>query len=284
MEIRGIDVSAYNPVTDYKRVAGDGMKFAILRITERGNTVDSAFEKNYHGFREQGMKVGVYKYSYALTVEEARQEAQKVLEVMNGRALEFPVFYDVEWNQQRTLPKERITEIIREFRRNITDGGYPFGIYCNSDWYYNVLDTKALPYDYWLASYPYNDTGVIVEALRPAAGIGWQFSSRGQVPGITGDVDLDVFYKDDFKGQRTQKGDCIKFYDVWVGESTGNSVNVREDAGTDYPVIAGYPRLDKGNLVDVTGEKEDEDGALWYHVLIADRYRGYVRNDYIKRV
>ena len=82
MDIRGIDVSAYNPVNNYAEVAGDKIKIAILRITEQGNVVDSAFERNYKGFRDHGIKVGVYKYSYALNTEQAEEEAEKVLEVM----------------------------------------------------------------------------------------------------------------------------------------------------------------------------------------------------------
>ena len=72
------------------------------------------------------------------------------------------------------------------------------------DWYNNVLDVPSLPYDYWLASYPAVDTGVIQERLRPSAGVGWQYSSKGSVPGISGHVDMDVFYTD-YKQQ--MKGD-----------------------------------------------------------------------------
>lgn len=195
MDIRGIDVSAYNPVSDYAAVAADGVKIAILRITERGNVIDPTFESNYRGFRRNGIRIGVYKYSYALNVAQAQKEAEKVLEVLNGRKLDFPVFYDMEWSQQRSLGKNTITRIVRAFRQVIVEDGYRFGIYCNMDWYRNVLDVANLPYDYWLAAYPYNDRGVIVESLRPSAGIGWQYSSKGRVPGIPGNVDLDVFYR-----------------------------------------------------------------------------------------
>lgn len=330
MDIRGIDVSAYNRVDDYAKVAGDKIKIAILRITERGNVVDSTFERNYKGFRDNGIKVGVYKYSYALNTAQAEEEAKKVLEVMRGRKLEFPVFYDMEWSQQRNLPRAEITRIVKAFRKVIVEGGYLFGIYCNTDWYYHVLDTANLPYDYWLAAYPYNDRGVIVESLRPPVGIGWQYSSKGRVPGIEGNVDLDVFYKDfsgggneeEYTTYVVQKGDTLtgiakkygttveelvrindidnpdlietgqilkvpekkEEYRLWVGECSGNGVNVRRGPGLEYTPIEGYPYLNKGNLVDVIGEKKAENGVLWYHVWIARKYKGYVRHDYIKRV
>lgn len=279
MDIKGIDVSAYNGAIDHKKVAQAKIRVAILRITERGNVIDPTFESNYKGFRSNGIKTGVYKYSYALSESQARTEADKVLEVLRGRKLDFPVFYDMEWENQRSLSRDSLTRIVKAFRRRIIDAGYLFGIYCNTDWYYHVLDTASLPYDYWLAAYPYNDRGVIVESLRPSAGIGWQYSAKGTVPGISGYTDMDVFYKD-FSGQSGVQDK----YKVWVGECTGNGVNVRRGPGTEYLPIEGYPYLNKGNLVDVIGEKRAADKVLWYHIWIAKKYKGYIRHDYIKRV
>ena len=330
MDIKGIDVSANNGAINYKKVADSGIKIAILRITEIGDVIDSTFENNYRGFKKNGVQVGVYKYSYALNAAEAREEARRVLEALGGRALDFPVFYDMEWIRQRSLSKAELTRIVKAFRKAIIDGGYLFGIYCNLDWYRNVLDVSSLPYDYWLASYPSNDKGVIVESLRPSAGIGWQYSSKGKVPGISGNVDMDVFYQyfgekdpgDDYLIYTVQKGDTLsgiaeKYnttvqllagingitdvnlivvgqkllvprtadpYQVWVGECTGNSVNVRSGPGTDYAPIAGYPFLNKGNRMEIFGEKWDTNGQLWYHIWIAYQYAGYMRHDYIRKV
>lgn len=279
MDIKGIDVSADNPVEDYGAVADAGIKIAILRITEEENIIDPTFEDNYSGFRRAGIRVGVYKYSYALNVEQAREEAGRILEVLNGRKLDFPVFYDVEWSEQRELPKEEVTAIIKAFREVIIEGRYLFGIYCNTDWYYHVLDTASLPYAYWLAAYPYNDRGILVESLRPPVGIGWQYSAKGKISGISGDVDLDVFYK------YFDKEECGEApYKIWVGECTGNGVRVRRGPGLEYMPIEGYPYLNKGNLVDVIGEKEGSDGMIWFYVWIAKLYKGFVRGDYIKRV
>ncbi|MCD7868448.1 MAG: SH3 domain-containing protein [Clostridiales bacterium] len=144
------------------------------------------------------------------------------------------------------------------------------------DWYNNVLDTSSLPYDYWLAAYPYNDQGQIVESLRPAVGIGWQYTDNGSVAGISGPVDRDVFYRDDFESGKDP-------YKEWVGECTGNGVNVRRGPGTEYAPITGYPRLDRGNLVDVIGEKRARDCGLWYFVRIAGQYEGYVYHTYLKQ-
>ena len=81
MEIRGIDVSAWQGKIDWKTVADYGMGFAILRITEAGNVIDSYFEQNFSECRKYNIPVGAYKYSYAMTVAEIQSEAKKVVEV-----------------------------------------------------------------------------------------------------------------------------------------------------------------------------------------------------------
>ena len=84
MEIKGIDVSAYQGNIDWKTVADYGMGFAILRITEKGNVIDSTFERNYKGCTNNNIPVGVYKYSYAMSVAESQKEAQKLVDVIDG--------------------------------------------------------------------------------------------------------------------------------------------------------------------------------------------------------
>lgn len=195
MEMRAIDVSSVQGMPDWASVAESGIRTAILRIHQKYG-IDTSFEHNYRGCRESGILVGVYKYSYALTVQQAEAEAKAVLDILAGRELDYPVFYDLEWSGQRSLGRAAITEIARAFLWTIEAAGYIPGIYCNTDWYKNVLDVPSLPYDYWLASYPANDTGTVQERLRPPMGVGWQYSSKGDVPGILGDVDMDIFYTD----------------------------------------------------------------------------------------
>lgn len=196
MEIRGIDVSAWQGKIDWKTVADYGMGFAILRITEAGNVIDSYFEQNFSECRKYNIPVGVYKYSYAMTVEEIQSEAKKVVEVLNGRKLQYPVWLDLEWNNQRSLGAEQIHKLAEAFEKIITAAGYKFGIYCNVDWYLNVICSHLKKYDFWIARYPASDNGTLQERLRPDFGIGWQYSSKAKIPGISGTVDRNVFYKD----------------------------------------------------------------------------------------
>lgn len=205
-EIKGIDVSRWNGKIDWKTVANYGMGFAILRITEKENIVDSTFEPNYKGCIENKIPVGVYKYSYATNVSEIQYEANIVIKTMNERKLDYPVFLDIEDKCQANLSKELMMKMINAFRAIIIKAGYKFGIYCGYSWYQNQLPEGAKKYDCWVARYPANDTGDLQERLRVPAStgvIGWQYSSKATIPGISTKVDRNVFYKDYSKSSAT---------------------------------------------------------------------------------
>lgn len=196
MERKGIDVSAHQGKINWDTVAAYGMDFVLLRITELGNVVDSYFETNFAGCNKHKIPVGVYKYSYAMTIEEIQSEARKVVSTLNSRKIQFPVFLDLEYHNQRTLGAESIHKMADAFRKIIEAAGYKFAIYCNLDWYMNVICSHLRKYEFWIARYPDNDNGTMQERLRPDIGVGWQYSSKAKIPGISGNVDRDVFYKD----------------------------------------------------------------------------------------
>lgn len=209
MEIKAIDVSSDQGKPDWTKVAKSGIKVAILRVHQRYG-VDSSFEHNYKGCKQNGILAGAYKYSYALTPAQAVEEAENVIEVLNGRGLDFPVFYDLEWKQQRSLGKQAIENIAVSFLTRIKKAGYKVGIYCNMDWYNNYLSDNLKKYDLWLARYANNDNGTIPERLRPSVGIGWQYSESGKVAGINAkDVDMDVFYTD-YRTEKKEEGTVSK--------------------------------------------------------------------------
>ena len=205
-EIKGIDVSRWNGTIDWKTVANYGMGFAILRITEKGNIVDSTFEPNYKGCIENKIPVGVYKYSYATTIAQIEDEANVVIKTLNKRKLDYHVFLDIEDKCQENLSDSLMMKMIETFRAIIVKAGYKFGIYCGYSWYQNQLPEGAKKYDCWVARYPNNDTGELQERLRVPAStgvIGWQYSSKATIPGIPTKTDRSVFYKDYSKSSTT---------------------------------------------------------------------------------
>lgn len=195
MELKGIDVSAWQGKIDWKKVADYGMDFAMIRITEAGNMIDSCFEKNFSGCLKHNIPVGVYKYSYAMTIAEIQSEARKVVSILNGRKLQYPIWLDLEYHNQRILGAESIHKMADAFRKIVEAAGYKFGIYCNVDWYTNMICSHLKKYDFWIARYPASDNGTVVERLRPDFGVGWQYSSKAVIPGISTKVDRSVFYK-----------------------------------------------------------------------------------------
>lgn len=246
-EYYGIDVSSYNETPDWSKVTG--VSFAILRVTQKYG-IDSSFEHNYAGATKHGIKVGVYKYSYARTPEESRKEAETVVQVLNGRHLDFPVVLDLEWEEQTKLNRATMGLIIEEFKAVIESAGYSFLIYTTDYWVKNFLPTDAKDkYHFWLASVPYDkyDDGSLQERLRPSWGIGWQYSWKGKVPGIATAVDMDVFYtdfsgeEDDFKMAVTADTILSKARS-WVGrnEADGSHKAIIDIYNSYKPRARGY--------------------------------------------
>ena len=201
MAEKGIDVSRWQGVIDWTKVKNAGIKFAILKATQRGNRTETKFETNYSGCQNNRIPAGAYHYVYARNTAEARAEAQAVVRVLRGKEIPCGLWLDMEDESILDLGKQNLSFIIRTEADIIRRAGYGVGIYCNKDWYDNVLDGKGLSRDYyfWIARYPYNDTGRYHEdsPLSPKNyAVMWQYSSKGRVSGINEYVDLDAAFRD----------------------------------------------------------------------------------------
>ena len=115
-EIKGINVSSYQGNIDWKKVSDYGMGFTIIRITEKRNKVDSKFEANYAGCIKYKIPVGVYKYSYATTIDQIKAEANDVIKTLNKRTLQYPIFLDIEDKCKVNLPKDLMMKMINAFK------------------------------------------------------------------------------------------------------------------------------------------------------------------------
>lgn len=192
----GIDVSRHQGNIDWSKVKKD---FAIIKITNKGNVVEDKFEQNYKGCIDNNIPIGGYKYVYATTVNEARAEAEGMLKVLNGRKIPYGIWIDMEDETIRPIGKQALSAVILEEAEILKAAGYDVGIYCNLDWYKNVLDSKMLEsnYPFWIARYPKVDNGTYNEnsTLSPKSfAVAWQYSSKGKVDGINGNVDMDVLF------------------------------------------------------------------------------------------
>lgn len=192
MGIKGIDVSKWQGNIDWYKVKNSGIDFAILREgygRENPNQIDKKFEQNYKGAKEAGVKVGVYHYSYADGVNDAKKEAEFCLKNIKGKQFEYPICFDIEDSEMLVLSNRARTDIVKAFCETIENAGYYAMVYCNLNWLNNYLFKGEIlgRFDLWLAQW---------SGSQPSESCGiWQFSESGKVNGVSGNVDLDVAYK-----------------------------------------------------------------------------------------
>ena len=192
----GIDVSKWNGSIDWKAVKNSGISYVIIRCGYRGSTegkliVDSRFAENIQGANAAGLKVGVYFYSQAVDEIEAVEEASMVLDQIRNYKISYPVFLDVESSGGRGdgISKETRTAVCRAFCQTIKNSGYAAGIYANKTWLNERIDSGQLgAYRIWLAQY-----AATPSYTRTRYDI-WQYSSKGRVSGMNGDVDMNISY------------------------------------------------------------------------------------------
>lgn len=201
--VYGIDVSAWQGVIDWAKVKKAGCGHAVLKINTKSLTADKQFAANIKGCKAQGIPYGVYRYVYESTEAAAKKAAQSVVELLraNNAAPGTVVWWDVEDKSIQPTAKTTLTASILAAQQVIEAAGYGFGVYCGKYWYDSVLQTKQLSCPFWIARYP--STKAVAFGAAPAAKCkpattqplwGWQYSSKGVVPGISGNVDLNQIY------------------------------------------------------------------------------------------
>ena len=182
----GIDVSKHQGMIDWSKVKTD---FAILRagFGRYESQKDPQFERNYAGAKAAGIPVGAYWYSYAMSVEEAREEAQACMQVLEGKRFEYPVYFDIEEGRQSNLSKATLTAICEAFCDTLEKAGYFAGVYASTYWFTHKLDHARLAskYTIWLADYRADYNKTLKRDMH-------QYTSSGHVAGIPWAVDLDV--------------------------------------------------------------------------------------------
>lgn len=201
VEVQGIDVSHHNGVIDWKKVAASGKKFAVLKCQyeAQSHRKDDCFEANYKGCEDNGIARGVYIYIARTSMADPVQDAKSLLAHINGRKLEYGIWLDLEDKTVDVKGKAYIRNLAYQYADIFIKAGYYVGIYCNRDWHIRLIhDDLKRDFDFWIARYPKNDKGVYNEhsTLKPSANmaVAWQYSSKGYVPGIKGNVDLDIDY------------------------------------------------------------------------------------------
>lgn len=196
--VLGIDVSKWQKEIDWDKVKNEGVDFAIIRCGYRGSVTgslveDPYFEQNIRGARAAGIKVGVYFFTQAVNEVEAVEEASMVISLVRDYELQYPVFIDTEGaggnGRADSLNVEERTAVCEAFCTTVKNAGLEAGVYASRNWYNNKLTASTLEsYAIWLAEYR---SVPLYQGYYQM----WQYTSKGKINGINGNVDLNVSYR-----------------------------------------------------------------------------------------
>ena len=191
-----IDLSKWNGKVDFAKVKTSGIDGVIIRTgfgVKSPNQIDRRFEEYYAGAKSVGLYVGAYHYSYAQSVAEAKSEAEFCCEIIKGKKFEFPIYFDFEDKTQVHLSKQVCSEMVRAFCEVLEANGYWAGIYSYDSFFQTHLDsTIPKRYAAWVARVENVFPKYVDE---PLIGV-HQYSWKGKIDGISGDVDMDNAFKD----------------------------------------------------------------------------------------
>lgn len=193
----GIDVSKWNKEIDWDKVKAAGVDYAIIRCGYRGSVTgclveDPYFAQNIKGAKAAGVKVGIYFFTQATNEIEAVEEASMAISLIRDYKLEYPVFIDTEGaggnGRADGLDVETRTAVCEAFCATVKNAGYKSGVYASRSWYNNNLNVSGLEkYVIWLAEYR---SAPIYQGYYQM----WQYTSKGKVDGISGNVDMNLSY------------------------------------------------------------------------------------------
>ena len=184
---KGIDVSKWNGNVDWDKVKADGIDYVIIRAGYGNSNVDPYFKSHIEGASKAGLKIGIYWFSYATSVEKAKEEAAKCLETIAPykNKISYPVFYDFEYasvdyatKMGVKITKDLSSKMANVFLNEIKNAGYINGIYTNKDFGDRYFDEDILYNNYlWVAQYASTCT-------YPRPYMMWQFTEKGTINGI----------------------------------------------------------------------------------------------------
>ena len=201
--LKGIDVSYCQNEVDWDAAKASGLvDFAILRAGygKEANQVDTQFNRNYAACKRLSIPCGAYWFSYAMSADEAKREAQVFLQTIKGKSFEYPVYMDLENEKQFALGKAACSAIVDAFLNTLEQDGYFAGLYCSTYYLDNYLsDSIKSRYTVWCAQYASKCT------YQNPYGI-WQYNVAGStehdiigqksISGIVGECDMDYCYTD----------------------------------------------------------------------------------------
>ena len=204
---KGIDIAniehntkpdgSYEPI-DWESLKAQGYDFVILKVGSNYSGKSNTFEMDYAGAKAAGLGVGAYYYAYSSTVSGTRKDAQEVLEWIEGKQFEYPIYYDIEESYlAENLSKDLLTELITTFIEELQANGYYSALYVNANWLNNILDTETIVsrFDIWYARFVLEESPTWDESFGKQLSM-WQYTDKGIAEGIRDYIDINYCYRD----------------------------------------------------------------------------------------
>ena len=253
MTIKGVDVSEFQGSIDFEK-AKKQIDFVIARAGygRLPSQKDKFFEENYKNAKAAGLKVGAYWFSYADSAEDAKREAQACMEVIKGKKFEYPIYFDIERKEQFDKGRQFCAVLVTSFCNELEKAGYFTGFYISRSPLQSFITPEvAKRYALWVAEYG--------EKLNYNGQYGmWQYTSGGEIDGISGRVDLDYCYVDyperiagmaDKELSKPQPTETV--YTVKAGDTLSI---IASKYGTTYQKLAEYNGIKNPDVI-YTGQK-----------------------------
>lgn len=189
---KGIDLSNYqSDLTRGELLTAAGIEFAILKLSEGRTLADKSFSAHYAMCRSAGIPVGAYVYSHATDADGGKAEAEFALKLLDGRALELPIFLDIEGGIL-SAGRAALMASAFAFADTVRAAGYKAGVYASLYPFTVTLDADALRkagISLWCAAYNTKSAGMTCDF--------WQYSNTGRMAGYNGNVDLNIGYDEE---------------------------------------------------------------------------------------
>ncbi|MDE7029751.1 MAG: hypothetical protein K2P63_07205 [Lachnospiraceae bacterium] len=272
----GIDVSRYQGAIDWDQVAASGVQFAMIRVGYRTQSTGILNEDPYARYNLQeaqrvGLKVGAYFFSAAVNEAEAVEEAVFTANLIDKYRITFPVAYDCEGfrdaaSRQHALGRDVRTALAVTFLDTIAARGYTPMFYASKsemtdskDWNMNILNR----YKVWVSQYPSDPFPITPASSYTGVQAMWQYTCKAAIPGIAGDVDMNVSYfnydgiaepKDPSGAELVSAANAanVQYLDVNEVVTPNTKVNLRTVPGTDSPATIVVP-INPGDMIFRTG-------------------------------
>ena len=205
---QGIDVSRWNHQIDaasgeylpldWQKIKNAGFDFVIIKVGSTKSGKEPTFESDYAGAKAAGLMVGAYFYTYSGTVDGVLADASALINYIEGKQFEYPIYFDIEDASLASLDSAHLTRLCETFICSMQENGYYSALYTNNDWLKNRLDTERILslFDIWYARYPLTEAPVWNEEKYGRTLSMWQYTQLGTIDGLDGYFDFNFCYRD----------------------------------------------------------------------------------------